>query len=139
MGTKGVEEPLIIFTTGSGIATGVNSFQLTGSVVVQPTPYVSISRENIHNGKRHGARDTITLDGQLTGYTCPDRTNNFDYLTSFQDQLIQKFQENLQTEISDIQKMLFCKCDHEWVKCSDGGYDESPDYICCICDSEYGY
>lgn len=94
MGTKGVEEPLIIFTTGSGIATGVNSFQLTGSVVVQPTPYVSISRENIHNGKRHGARDTITLDGQLTGYTCPDRTNNFDYLTSFQDQLIQKFQEN---------------------------------------------
>ena len=52
---------------------------------------------------------------------------------------IQKFQETLQTEISVIQKMLFSKCDHEWVKCSDGGYDESPDYICCICDSEYGY
>ena len=94
MGTKGVEDPLIIFTTGSGIATGINVFQLSGSVVVQPTPYISISRENIYNGKRAGASDTINLQGQLTGFNCPTSDDNFTYLTSFQDQLIQNFQEN---------------------------------------------
>ena len=52
---------------------------------------------------------------------------------------IQKFQEKFQKEVSEIQKMLFCKCEHEWVRCSDGGYDEGPDYICCICESSYGY
>ena len=51
---------------------------------------------------------------------------------------IQKFQEKLQIEISKIQKMLFSKCQHEWIRCSEGGYDESPDYICCICESDYG-
>lgn len=94
MGTKGIEDPLIIFTTGSGIATGVNVFQLSGSVIVQPTPFVSIARENIHYGKRWGASNTITLDGQLTGYNCPTSSNNFLYLTDFQDQLVQKFQGN---------------------------------------------
>ena len=52
---------------------------------------------------------------------------------------IQKFQQKLQSEISEIQKMLFGKCDHEWIRCSEGGYDESPDYICCICECDYSY
>ena len=51
---------------------------------------------------------------------------------------VQKFQEKLQMEVSNIQKMLFCKCEHEWIRCSEGGYDESPDYICCICENYYG-
>ena len=52
---------------------------------------------------------------------------------------IQKLQEKLQSEISNIQKILFCKCEHEWIRCSEGGYDESLDYICCICECDYGY
>lgn len=50
---------------------------------------------------------------------------------------IQKFQKQTIRNISDIQKILFKKCKHDWVKYSEGGYDESPDYICCICENSY--
>ena len=93
MPTKGIEEPLIIFTSESGITSGVNVFQLSGSVVVQPTPYVSISRENIHYGGRWSQEDTITLDGQLTGGAC-GAGGKYLALSSFKNQLIQNFQEN---------------------------------------------
>ena len=55
------------------------------------------------------------------------------------EQQILKFHKKLQTEISKFQKMLFSKCEHDWIRCSEGGYDESPDYICCICESDYHY
>ena len=93
MPTKGIEEPLIIFTSESGITSGVNVFQLSGSVVVQPTPYVSISRENIHYGGRWSQEDTITLDGLLTGGAC-GAGGKYLALSSFKNQLIQNFQEN---------------------------------------------
>ena len=52
---------------------------------------------------------------------------------------IEKFQNNIQSKVDELQNVIVTKCKHEWVRCSDGGYDESPDYVCVFCDSYYHY
>ena len=52
---------------------------------------------------------------------------------------INKFQEKIGKEMRIVQQELFKKCQHDWVQYSEGGYDEPPDFICCICESDYRY
>ena len=52
---------------------------------------------------------------------------------------IEKFQKHIQRKVDELQNIIVTKCKHEWVRCSDGGYDESPDYVCVICDCYYHY
>ena len=50
---------------------------------------------------------------------------------------IENFQKHIQEKINELQNVIVTKCEHDWVRCSDGGYDESPDYVCVICDCYY--
>ena len=62
--------------------------------------------------------------------------NQLTYLYDMELQ-IEKFKKQINTELSNLQSILLKKCDHDWMKCTDGSYDEHPDYICVICESEY--
>lgn len=50
---------------------------------------------------------------------------------------IERFEEKIQKKVDELQNVIVNKCKHEWIRCSDGGYDERPDYVCVICDCYY--
>jgi len=53
------------------------------------------------------------------------------------EQQIRSFEKMIRDEISQIQNELLDKCQHDWMIGSEGGIDESPEYICAICDNCY--
>ena len=55
------------------------------------------------------------------------------------EQQIRSFEKMIRHEISQIQNELFDKCEHDWMIGSEGGIDESPEYVCAICDNHYKY
>ena len=64
----------------------VNYLRYNSNQLINPTPLVEISRENIYNNNHLGFIDTITLRGQLTG--------NFYQLQTGQSGILDIFNEN---------------------------------------------
>lgn len=62
--------------------------------------------------------------------------NQLTYLYDMEMQ-IEKFKKQINSELSTLQTILFKKCNHDWMQCSDGSYDEHPEYVCVICGSYY--
>ena len=61
-----------------------DAFRISGSSIRQPTPYVSISEEPIHGGRKHTQNTSISIAGQLTGL-------GYDKLVNYEDQIIENF------------------------------------------------
>ena len=61
-----------------------DAFRISGSSIRQPTPYVSISEEPIHGGRKQTQNTSISIAGQLTGL-------GYDKLVNYEDQIIENF------------------------------------------------
>lgn len=62
--------------------------------------------------------------------------NQLTYLYDMEMQ-IENFKKQINSELSTLQTILFKKCNHDWMRTSDGSYDEHPEYVCVICESYY--
>ena len=62
--------------------------------------------------------------------------NQLTYLYDMEMQ-IENFKKQINSELSTLQTILFKKCNHDWMRTSDGSYDEHPEYVCVICGSYY--
>ena len=119
------------FAVGSGVAwdnsvhTGTfkDPFTMSGSIIHQPIPYVSISEEMVHAGRKRGQNTSITLEGQLIG---PDRPADFAELMSYEEQLMNNFHSQFEPlVIVDDGEIIFAA---HYCKVNSINFDSSKHY-----------
>jgi len=124
------------FTVGSGVSSLAPSlydagfagtfrdpFTVSGSIIYQPIPYVSISEEMVHAGRKRGQITSITLEGQLVG---PDRPADFGELMSYEEQLMNNFHSQFEPlVIVDDGEIIFAA---DYVKVNSINFDSSKHY-----------
>ena len=64
--------------------------------------------------------------------------NQLSHLFDMQQQ-IRRFEQQIRENIRELQDEMYKKCHHNWVRGSDTGFDQSPEYYCTICENEYRY